>query len=273
MICVAKRGSPEWRRKIAEAHRGKKLSEEHRRKISEGLREKIRTSDEERTRRSKVMRGEKNPAKRPEVREKLSQAIMGEKNPMKRSEVREKFKGEKHPMKRPELRERLRRITTESWKQQEYRKKLIEAHRRKRLTEEHRKKISEGVKRHLGSFAYEELLAWTEPGRCAAIHTTSGTSIERAVWEILDALGVEYETQKQIGPYFVDICIPSRNLVIECDGEWWHSQPEAIRRDKAKDTYLKKRGYHVLRLPERVIRGGEASQVLEDVLFGGGTNG
>jgi very-short-patch-repair endonuclease len=264
---VAKRGSPEWRRKISEAKKGKKLSEEHRRRISEGLRERIRTSDEERIRRSKAMRGEKNPAKRPEVREKLSQAIMGEKNPMKRPEVREKFKGERHPMKRFELRERIRRATIENWKQSEIRERIIEAHRGKRLTEEHRKKISKGIKRYLDSLSYEELLARTEPGRRAAICTTSGTSLEQTVWKILDTIGIEYETQKQIGPYFVDIYIPSRNLIIECDGEWWHSRPEQIKYDRARDIYLKKRGYHLLRLPERIIKSEEVDRILKDNLL------
>jgi hypothetical protein len=51
-----------------------------------------------------VMFGEDNPAKRPEVREKLS----GENNPAKRPEVRERLRetkqGENNPAKRPEVR-------------------------------------------------------------------------------------------------------------------------------------------------------------------------
>lgn len=262
---MAKRGSPEWRRKLSEAKQGKKLSEEHKRKISEGIRKSI--TDEERKRRRIAFSGDKNPAKRPEVREKLSRMMQGNNNPMKRPEVKEQFIGDKHPAKRPEVRETLSRAAQKNWQKKEYRSKLIEAHRRKTLSKEHRKRIQESIKRYLETLSYEELIARTEAGRIAAINTTAGTSLEQAVWNVLDSLNIQYETQKRIGPFFVDIYVPSRNLVIECDGEWWHSHPDQVKYDRARDAYLLKHGYQVLRLPEVIIKSDKLLNEIERSLF------
>ena len=54
--------------------------------------------------------------------------------------------------------------------------------------------------------------------------------------EFLDKLGVEYVYQfeaKDIGRFF-DFYIPSINLIIEIDGDYWHGNP-----DKYKDEELK----------------------------------
>ena len=91
------------------------------------------------------------------------------------------------------------------------------------------------------------------PARIAASQT-SPTSIEIAVQEILDILNIEYEAQKPIGKYIADFYIPAQNLIIECDGDYWHSLPDVKKRDKQKDKYLRKQGYTVKRLPEKVIK-------------------
>lgn len=64
------------------------------------------------------IRGDKNPAKRPEVRKKIAESKMGDKNPMKRLELRSRMMGDKNPMRRgfnnpmknPEVREKHRKI-------------------------------------------------------------------------------------------------------------------------------------------------------------------
>lgn len=72
---------------------------------------------------------------------------------------------------------------------------------------------------------------------------------------ILDSLGIQYEHNAKTEPYSVDFLIFD-NLVIECDGEYWHSLPGRKSSDKRKDTFLKNRGYKVLRLPESEILAG-----------------
>ncbi len=82
------------------------------------------------------------------------------------------------------------------------------------------------------------------------------TSIERAIEEMLDSLGVQYESQKHIDQYIVDIFIPSKGLIVECDGDYWHSLPRVLKRDKERDKYLRGLGYQIVRIPEHKIKRG-----------------
>lgn len=82
------------------------------------------------------------------------------------------------------------------------------------------------------------------------------SSLERIVKSTLDALSISYVAQKQIGHFVVDMFIPSRDLVIECDGEYWHSRPGRPEQDAVRDQVLLGMGYRVLRLSERDIKTG-----------------
>jgi len=101
-----------------------------------------------------------------------------------------------------------------------------------------------------------------KPARVASQANPSG--IERATWNLLDALGVEYETQYSIGPYVADVFVRSKNLVIECDGEYWHQRTQA--RDARRDAYMIALGYTVLRLPEQAIRSGASREIVSRAL-------
>ena len=83
------------------------------------------------------------------------------------------------------------------------------------------------------------------------------TSIEKKVYEELKNRGLLFETQKLInGKFLVDAYIPALNLIIEADGDYWHSLPKTIGRDKSKNAYLKACGYNLLRLSETEINNG-----------------
>lgn len=106
--------------------------------------------------------------------------------------------------------------------------------------------------------------------RCQGSYTTytiggKRSSLEIAIEEVLTALNESFESQKQIGYWLVDFYLPNRNLVIECDGIYWHGLPEVIKRDKNKDAWLKKHGYQILRLGEKAIKE-NATQALKDGL-------
>ena len=84
------------------------------------------------------------------------------------------------------------------------------------------------------------------------------TTIECAVYEELKLRGFVFETQKPIGNRFiVDAYIPSLNLVIECDGDYWHSLSKTKERDKLKNDYLNDNGFGLLRLTETEIKNKE----------------
>jgi very-short-patch-repair endonuclease len=81
------------------------------------------------------------------------------------------------------------------------------------------------------------------------------TTIESLVYAELERRGVTFVKQQVIdGLWVADAIIPGARMVIECDGEYWHSLPEMQERDRRKDAYLKARGYKVLRFPEAAIR-------------------
>ncbi len=77
------------------------------------------------------------------------------------------------------------------------------------------------------------------------------SSIQSILYSILDDLGVKYfreyadkptDPECIIGPYNFDCVIPTnaKTLLIECHGDYWHSQEKAIRVDLAKSTYFER---------------------------------
>ena len=70
----------------------------------------------------------------------------------------------------------------------------------------------------------------------------ANTRIEIIMQELLTELGIEFETQKRFGRYQVDIYIPSCQLVIECDGEYWH-RFENPRKRSRRDSYIRRQGF------------------------------
>lgn len=81
------------------------------------------------------------------------------------------------------------------------------------------------------------------------------THAEHVLWQVLrrDKLKVRFRRQHPIGPYIADFACPEHNLVIEVDGDV-HEEAEQVDRDHAKDEYLTKQGWRVLRFRnERVL--------------------
>lgn len=117
----------------------------------------------------------------------------------------------------------------------------------KKLSPEHRKKaIQSSLK-----------------GRIKQANMKGPTSIEKIVYDYLVCKGVIFEKQKVVGNRFiVDVYIPSLNLVIEADGEYWHSTERGIETDKRKNDYLLKQGYNLIRLSEEEIKNGNFKERL-----------
>lgn len=93
----------------------------------------------------------------------------------------------------------------------------------------------------------------------------SPNKLEKAGYSLLDEIGIEYIAQHPIANKFVvDAYIPSVNLIIQFDGDYWHGHPEKFptldkrqkRRvviDKSQNAYFKKYGYIILRFWETDI--------------------
>lgn len=113
------------------------------------------------------------------------------------------------------------------------------------------------------------------------------TSIEEKIFEFLESLGLKFkkgilEEQFQVKYFTVDFAFPCYKLAIEADGDFFHSNPKlypngpisAVQRrnwgrDKAKNQYLEKKGWKVLRYWEMDINSGkykkELTKELKDI--------
>lgn len=94
--------------------------------------------------------------------------------------------------------------------------------------------------------------------RCAAILSLESSprtsSLEVAVSTELTRRGEHFISQHRIAWYVVDFFLPDRNLVIEADGSYWHSLPNMVRIDKAKNGYMASHGIAIARISEQAIR-------------------
>lgn len=82
------------------------------------------------------------------------------------------------------------------------------------------------------------------------------SSIEVKIQNFLKELKIEFQTHKYINiehAYQCDIFIPSMNLIIECDGVYWHNYPYGREIDKIRTKELKEAGFNVIRLWETEI--------------------
>lgn len=80
------------------------------------------------------------------------------------------------------------------------------------------------------------------------------SSIELAVKDELEKLNEVYHHQYRIDRFLVDFYLPQRNLVIECDGAYWHSLEKNQKNDVKKNAYMAKAHINLARLPEADIK-------------------
>lgn len=83
------------------------------------------------------------------------------------------------------------------------------------------------------------------------------SSIELKIQNFLKLLNIEYFTHQYIHikhGYQCDILIPSKNLVVECDGNYWHKYPIGNDLDHVRTKELLEKGFKVLRLWEFEIK-------------------
>jgi len=133
----------------------------------------------------------------------------------------------------------------------EARQRMREAQRRPEV----RAKISLSMR--TSSRALEE--------RAARFQRKSATWIELAVRDALTAAGVAFLFQHPINRWMVDFFLPEKNLILECDGDYWHSLPGRKERDEKRDQDLAALGYRVVHLPEHRIKAG-AVALLEEMV-------
>lgn len=99
------------------------------------------------------------------------------------------------------------------------------------------------------------------------------TEPERIFSEMLDELEVEYELQKVVGYKIYDFYIPSKNMIVEVDGDYFHGNPliyeskdlnkmqlRNMRNDKYKEVLAKGNGFILERVWEYDLKNNYAEQ-------------
>lgn len=129
------------------------------------------------------------------------------------------------------------------WSDPKFRNKMI-----KKFNDiDNRREISSRCKLSLSRTDVKEKMA------VARANQPRVSSLQTILYSILDDLNVKYfreypdrsaDQEVIIGPYNFDCAIPllDKKLLIECQGDYWHSLDKAIRTDKSKSTYIEK--YH-----------------------------
>ena len=92
------------------------------------------------------------------------------------------------------------------------------------------------------------------------------TKPERNFEKLMKEMSIEYETQKILGGFIYDFCLPEYRMFIEIDGDYYHGNPDKyskdelsgmqkknILNDKKKDIQAKGSGYKLERVWEHDI--------------------
>lgn len=149
---------------------------------------------------------------------------------------------------------------------EETRRKLADCQRGRIKSKEEREKLSNSLKGHI---PWNKGRPWTEEEKenirrglkkyyeCSPPCKIwdNPTSIEIKVAEQLLEYGIKFVYQKPIcGAHFIlDFWLPDYQLVIECNGDYWHSRPERKARDKELEEYVFSKGKDILWLWEHEI--------------------
>lgn len=279
---------PEYRKMLSERAKQQFSNPEARKAASE--RTKRQMADTE----AKRLQDEKRRAalQKPETRAKMSKSAKrklanpqekqrldalraeGMRTPETRAKMAEK---QKRVMADPARREHLRQKTLEQFSNPEARQRHRELTLQQFSNPEAGKAHSDWLKAFYSSPASEyskqraretlhllkQQSAFTERRLegLAQARKSHGTDIECIVETLLQTLDIEYEAQKRIGWWIVDFYVPGKNLIIECDGDYWHSLPVVAARDIRKNAYFTRKGYQVLRLPGSQILAGNLTSL------------
>lgn len=113
---------------------------------------------------------------------------------------------------------------------------------------------------------YREFGSWSNALEAAGLEPNAGpTEIEQILYNILDELNIQYETEvRVVGNFPVDAILADQDIVIEADGMRWHGHPDRrpydeiqrtqIKRDRRRDETFAAEGYHVVRFWESTLK-------------------
>jgi len=114
-----------------------------------------------------------------------------------------------------------------------------------RHTERSKRKIGENSKKYWAKFSKKERKNKMAKFIRAGL-TISSSSLEKIIMKELDLLNIKYLRQVKICGRHVDIYIPNKKLIIECNGEFFHLQQNKIKNDKEFEKRVKNTNYKLM---------------------------
>ena len=130
---------------------------------------------------------------------------------------------------------------------EETKKKLSEAHKGIKMTNEQREKVSIRMINFFKNHPENMYKFVNAPKRIRI------TKPHKKIINLLEKQKIEHINEFPVENYIADIFIPSMNLIIECDGNYWHNYPYGTEKDKKKDEIYKRNNFRVLHLWEEQI--------------------
>lgn len=174
---------------------------------------------------------------------------------IRKQQISNQFKGKKKLLKT--------RLKMKKPKSEEHKLKISKSLKGKVRNKNWCKNISEGKKGGIpwnkgkSNVFTEETLNKIREARAKQIFPIKDTKIELKIQSYLEQLGVDYFTHRYMDEikhaYQCDIWIPCLNMVIECDGDYWHKYPVGNEIDHIRTQELISKGFKVLRLWEHEI--------------------
>ena len=134
---------------------------------------------------------------------------------------------------------------------EEYRKNISKALTGLKRSDEIIKRLSESHKNYS-----EEHRARLREIRLNRIFPVKDTKIEVKIQDFLKSLNIDVIKHRIMDiphKYQCDVFVPSLNVVIECDGNYWHNYPYGTEIDHIRTKELQDAGYQVLRFWETDI--------------------
>lgn len=134
--------------------------------------------------------------------------------------------------------ERMKIINTNNLKDPKTKKKLSDASKKNWANQEYIDAVIRGNKKRWADSDYRM--------KMAVIRSLQPreSNIQKMLYDYLDDCGVVYEKEgsaTQVGFYVFDCLVKGKkNILIECQGDYWHSLKRTTSRDKAKFTYIQK---------------------------------
>ena len=120
-------------------------------------------------------------------------------------------------------------------------------------TKKERENISISLKKMKFGQKFRQLLI-NNGKKTAKLINKNDTSIERKIENWLLFNNILYIKQFEYKFGLADFWLPENNIIVECDGDYWHSLSGCKERDKRQTEWLENNDFNVLRFTETNIK-------------------